>query len=144
MDRGAWWAAVQGSQRVGHDFAIKQHNRLPRWLSGKDPPDNGGDEGHLGSILGSGRSPGVGNGNTLQYSCLGNAMDRGAWQATVHRVAKSQTWLTDWSIQAYIGNSGGGDPCVSGKKDMGANHWECTTSQVSWHLPPTLSRYTFF
>ena len=46
----------------------------------KDPPTNAGDSG---SILGSGRSPGEGNVNPLQYSCLGNPMDRGAWQATV-------------------------------------------------------------
>ena len=44
-----------------------------------------------GSIPGSGRSPGEGNGNTLQYSCLENPMDGGAWQATVHGVAKSWT-----------------------------------------------------
>ena len=48
----------------------------------------------LGSIPGSGRSPGEGNGNTLQYSCLENPMDRGAWQATVHGVPKSWTRLT--------------------------------------------------
>ena len=47
--------------------------------------------GDMGSIPGSGRSPGEGNGNPLQYSCLENPMDRGAWQATVHGVAKSQT-----------------------------------------------------
>ena len=44
--------------------------------------------GHLGLIPGSGRSLGEGNGNPLQYSCLGNFMDRGAWRATVHGVAK--------------------------------------------------------
>ena len=44
-----------------------------------------------GSILGSGRSPGEGNGNLLQYSCLGNPKDRGAWRATVHGIAKSRT-----------------------------------------------------
>ena len=49
--------------------------------------------GELGSILGLGRSPGEGNGNALQYSCLENPMDRGIWWATVHRVAKSQTQL---------------------------------------------------
>ena len=43
----------------------------------------------------SGRSPGEGNGNPLQYSCLENLMDRGAWQATVHGVAKSWTWLSN-------------------------------------------------
>ena len=50
----------------------------------KNPPANVGDTGDAGSIPGSGRSPGVGNGNLLQYSYLGNTMDRGAWQATVH------------------------------------------------------------
>ena len=47
--------------------------------------------GNVGSIPGSGRSPGGGNGNSLQYSCLKNSMDRGAWWAIVHRVAK--TWI---------------------------------------------------
>ena len=51
----------------------------------KNPPSNAGDPG---SISGSGRCPGEGNGNPLQYSCLGNSMDRGAWRATVHGVAK--------------------------------------------------------
>ena len=50
-----------------------------------------GDTGDVGLIPGSGRSLGGGNGNALQYSCLGNPMDRGAWRATVHSVAKSQT-----------------------------------------------------
>ena len=53
--------------------------------------------GDLGSIPGSGRSPGEGNGNPLQYSCLENPMDRGAWWATVHGVAKSQTRLNDFT-----------------------------------------------
>ena len=48
-----------------------------------------------GLIPGSGRSPGEGNGHTLQYSCLGNPMDRGAWQATVHGFEKSRTRLSD-------------------------------------------------
>ena len=58
----------------------------------KNPPANVGE---AGSILGSGRSPGEGNGNPLQYSCLGNPMDRGAWQATVHGGTKSWTRLSD-------------------------------------------------
>ena len=53
------------------------------------------DAGDLGSIPGLGRSPGEGNGNPLQYSRLKNSMDRGAWQATVHGVAKSWTELSD-------------------------------------------------
>ena len=54
----------------------------------KNPPTNARD---MGSIPGLGKSPGVGNGNPLQYSCLENLMDREAWWATVHEVAKSQT-----------------------------------------------------
>jgi len=58
----------------------------------KNPP---ADAGHVGSVSGSGRSPGEGNGNPLQYSYLGNPIDRGAWWATVHGVAKSQTGVSD-------------------------------------------------
>ena len=57
----------------------------------KNLPAYGGDVRAVGSIPGLGRSPGGGHGNPLQYSCLENPMDRGAWWATVHRVAKSQT-----------------------------------------------------
>ena len=62
-------------------------------------PANTGDAGDAGSIPGSERFPGGGNGNPLQYSCLENPMDRGAWQATVHGVAKSRTRL---SMHAYL------------------------------------------
>ena len=54
---------------------------------------NAGDTGDVGLIPGSGRSPGVGNGNPLQYSCLENSMDRKTWWSTVHGVTKSQTQL---------------------------------------------------
>ena len=60
----------------------------------KNLPANAGHEGDAVSILGQGRSPGEGNGNPFQYYCLENPMDRGAYQATVHRVAKSQTRLS--------------------------------------------------
>ena len=63
------------------------HNRLPRWLSGKESACNTREGEAAGSIPGSGRSPGEGNGNPHQYSCLGNPTDRRAWQATVHGVA---------------------------------------------------------
>ena len=59
----------------------------------KNLPANAGDLRDVGLILGLGRSPGGGHGKPLYYSCLENPMDRGAWQATVHRVAKSQTAL---------------------------------------------------
>ena len=63
----------------------------------KNPPANAGD---AGSMPGSGRAPGEGNGNPLQCSCLGNPVDRGAWWATVHAVAKSRTRLNN-SSHAY-------------------------------------------
>ena len=59
----------------------------------KNPSVNTEDSRDVGSIPGLGRSPGVGNGNSVQYSCLENSMDRGRWQATVHGVTKSQTHL---------------------------------------------------
>ena len=59
--------------------------------SGSEVKVSASNEGDPGSISGLGRSPGEGNGNPLQYSCLENPMDRGAWRATVHRVAKSRT-----------------------------------------------------
>ena len=61
----------------------------------RNPAVNVGDIRDSGSIPGSGRSPGGGHGNPLQCSCLENPMDRQAWQATVHRVAKSQIQLSD-------------------------------------------------
>ena len=57
----------------------------------KNQPASAGDIRDTGSIPGLGRSPGKGNGNPFQYSCLGNPMDRGAWWATVHGVANSRT-----------------------------------------------------
>ena len=62
----------------------------------KAPAYNVGD---LGLIPGLGRSPGEGNGSPLQYSCLENPMDKGAWQATAHGVAKSQIRLSDFTLK---------------------------------------------
>ena len=55
----------------------------------KNPPANAGDIGDMGLIPGLGKSPGVGNGNSLQHSCMENPMDRGAWWTTVHGIAES-------------------------------------------------------
>ena len=66
----------------------------------KNPPANAEDLRDVGSIPGSGRSPGGGHGKPLQYSCLENTMDWEAWQATVRGVAKSQTWLNWLSMHA--------------------------------------------
>ena len=79
-------------------------NGLPWWLNSKESACSAGASGDESSIRESGRSPLRGYGNPPQYSCLENPMDRGAWQATVHRVAKSGTWLKQLSMHACIGN----------------------------------------
>ena len=72
----------------------------------KNPPADAGDIRDMGSIPGLGRSPGGGPGNPLQYSCLENSMDRGAWWATVHGIAKSQTGLKQLIIMLGDWQSG--------------------------------------
>ena len=78
---------------TGRWVLYQQHHlgRLPWWLSKESACTAGG----LGSISGSGRSPGDGNGYPFQYSCLVKSMDRGAWQATVNGIAKNWTGLRD-------------------------------------------------
>ena len=65
---------------------------FPDGASGKNLPADAGDSGDMGSIHVSGRSPGGGNGNPLQYSSLRKPTDRGAWQVVVHGVARSRIW----------------------------------------------------
>ena len=72
---------------TSYDHVLK-FSGFPGGSDGKESACHAGD---TGLISGSGRSPGKGNDYPLQYSCLGNPMDRGAWRSTVHRVAKSQT-----------------------------------------------------
>ena len=64
-------------------------------FGGSDGEESACNVGDPGSISGSGRSPGEGNGNLLWYSCLENPMDRGSWWATVHGVSKSESGLSD-------------------------------------------------
>ena len=71
---------------------------LPWWLSGKESACNEWVAKDAGMILGLGRFPGEKHGNPLQYSCLENPMDRGAWWAIVHGVLKSWTWLSDFTL----------------------------------------------
>ena len=81
-----------------HTHTQTHTHRPPQWLSGKESAYNAAD---AGSILGLGRYLGEGNNNPLQYSCLGNPMDRGTWRATVHGVGKIQTRLTKHSTHAH-------------------------------------------
>ena len=77
----------------------------------KNPPANAGDTGDIGLIPGSGRSPGGGHGNPLQYSCLENSMDRGAWWATVRGVTERRTRLNRLSTHADLVGLGDGRGC---------------------------------
>ena len=70
-------------------------SQVTQWV--KNSPANTRDTGDMGSIPRRAISTGVGDGNLLQNSCLENSMDRGAWWPTVHGVAKSWTWLSDWA-----------------------------------------------
>ena len=73
--------------------------REPLVATGDSVVENpSGIAGYAGSIPGSGRSPGGGNGNPLQYSCLENPLDRGTWLVTVHGVTKSQTQLNNFTF----------------------------------------------
>ena len=91
-----WEAQVKSLGRedsLEEDMAIHSSILgLPRGLSSKGSACSGGDPG---SVPGSGRSPGEGNSNPLHYSCLENPMNRGAWRATIHGVAESQTGPSD-------------------------------------------------
>ena len=86
-----FWAS-KSLQMVSAAMKLKDAYSLD-FPGGSDGKVSAYNVGNLGSIPGSGRSPGEGNGNPLQYSCLENPMDRGAWRAIVHEVAKSQTQL---------------------------------------------------
>ena len=99
MNRGAWQAIQSmGSQRVTHDW--EANTFYLGFSGGSDDKAFTCNVGDLGSIPGSGRSPGEGHGNPFQYSCLENSMGRGAWQATVHGFANSQTQLSN-TIQQH-------------------------------------------
>ena len=96
MDRRAWQDTVHGVAKSWiplNDFHFQCLERgFPGGSDGKESACSGRDPG---SIPGSGRFPGEGNGYSLQYSYLENSMDRGAWQATVHGVTNSRTQLSD-------------------------------------------------
>ena len=92
-----WRSSCQRNFQVSQ-FSLKEKD-FPGDSECKKPACKAGD---LGSLPGSGRSPGEGNSNPLQYSCLENPMDREAWRATVHEVAKSQTQLSIHACNANL------------------------------------------
>ena len=104
------WHQAINQRRSGHSLVktyIQIKSSIPFFrpsqvvLLVKNPPANAGDIRDAGLIPGSERSPGGGHGNPLQYSCLENSMDRGAWWATVHCVIKNWTCLKQLSIHAH-------------------------------------------
>ena len=101
---------------------------FPGDARGKDPPASAGDTKDVCPVTVLGRSPGRGHGYPLQYSCLENTTDRGAWWATVHSVAKSQTWLKWFSMHAQ------GTP--SRRKSLHQCRVEFRRRQ--WHPTPVL------
>ena len=85
------WCCIYGG--IGRESSIMSFFRKTKWLI----PTTAEDARDSGLVPGSRRSPGVGSGTPLQYSCLENSVGRGAWQLTVHGAAKSWTWLSDWA-----------------------------------------------
>ena len=130
-------------QEYTHTHTHTHTHGLPQWCSSKESTCNAGD-----SVLipGSGRSPGGRKGYPLQYSCLENPMDRGAWWATVHEVAKSQTRMSNWTCShtymifkiCFFGHAAqhveyqfpdqGFNPCPRTVEAQSPNHW--TVSEV--------------
>ena len=93
-----------GSQRVGRDGSYLAHMHLfllTGFPGGSVVKKPRASAENVGSVPGLGRSPGEGNGSPLQYCCLENSMDRGAWQAAVHGVAKSQTRMSDFTFTFF-------------------------------------------
>ena len=139
MDRGARQAAVHGvTQSWTQLKRLSVHICIWGFPSGsvvKNLPDKARNTGNTQLIPGSGRSPGGGNGNPLQYSCLKNPVDRGPWQAALHRVTQSWTQLKRLSMHACTGE-GNGNPlqysCLKNPRDREA--WWATVYGVtqSW------------
>ena len=84
-----------------YDVTEKPEQTFQLIQDGSDGKASVYNAGDLGSSPGLGRSPGKGNGNPLQYDCLENPMDRGAWQAIVYGVAKTRTWLNDFTFTFF-------------------------------------------
>ena len=114
MSGGRWGRKGKNVlQEVGRAYLLIWEMNLSGGSVVKKLPGKAGDTGDGGLIPGLGKPPGGGNGNPLQYSCLENPMDRGAWRPTVHKVAKSQTQLSTHAPWLGSGVKGGEYSCGS-------------------------------
>ena len=108
---------LSGHKQVTQSFQTSAHSLVNMYGGGSDGKASAYNEGDPGSIPGSGRSPGEGNRNPLQYSCLENPMDRGAWLATVHGINKEsdtterlhyhygcEDWIRWFVLQIFVGH----------------------------------------
>ena len=102
-----WEGEVQAPGEAGRAWQILTTPKKRDFPGGSDGKESAYNAGDPGLIPGSGRSPGEGNDNPLQYSCLENSMDRGAWWATVHGVTKRWTRLSNFTSSRKEGFPGG-------------------------------------
>ena len=121
----------------------QQISNLPRWdCAGRFQGSAVVKNLYADSIPGSGRSPGEGNGNPLQYSGLGNPMDRGVWQAPVHGVAKSWTRLSEWRTRLcrqwewLWAIRDGGEECLLQSQTAGKSLWDNQCPQAPQFIYP--------
>ena len=112
---------------------------------GSDGKESACSAGDMGLIPGSGRSPGEGNDNPLQYSCLENPMDGGAWQAIVHEIAKSGTWLRDFPFFPFVAQLVKSLPVIQemwvwslGREDSLEKGNATHSSILAWRIPWTV------
>ena len=102
-DRGAWRATVHEDEKILFSHWTATTKKTKSYNPHSEVKVSACNARDQGLIPGLGRSPGEGNGNLLHYSCLENLMDGGAWWATVHGVAKSWTWLSDFTSLHRVG-----------------------------------------
>ena len=121
----SFYSSQKGKHSLLHENVVFPHRStgLPCSLNGKESACNVGDQG---SIPGLGRSSGEGNGRPLQYACLENPMDRGAWRAIVCGVAKSQTRLSDQHMDVHLLSQSG--RCVINNTIINMSCWHVLNS----------------
>ena len=129
---------MQARQNISKKGDFGNEVRLLKWAwflnatwssRGHSDQESASNAADVGLIPGSGRSPRLGNGNPLQYSCLENSMHRGAWWATVPGVAKSQTWLSGWACTGFLSHVGLGAGLII--EFNNSKQYECTGSLQS-------------